>query len=67
MGLLVINSNSRDWSANGRLFMAVCLFTAGAVLYFADIVLSAAGIWAPAWQEYYINRGLYLIVCSYFA
>lgn len=56
----------------GSLWVATCLFAATAILYFADIILSALGISAPAWQQYYIDRGLYLIVfavpllyCSY--
>ena len=46
----------------GNLWVAVCLFAAGAILYFADIVLSAWGVSTPDWSEYFINRGLYLIL-----
>jgi PAS domain S-box-containing protein len=58
--------------AGGNMWAAACLFAAGAFLYFADITLTAIGISAPDWQEYFINRGLFLILfavpllyCSY--
>jgi len=54
------------------LLPAVLLFAAGAILYFADITLAAVGVSAPLWKEYFISRGLYLILfavpmlyCSY--
>lgn len=56
----------------GSLLPAVLLFAAGAILYFADITLAAVGVSAPLWKEYFISRGLYLILfavpmlyCSY--
>ncbi len=72
-----INSKKKDvGSANvnggGSLWPAVLLFAAGAILYFADITLAATGLSAPLWKEYFISRGLYLILfavpmlyCSY--
>ena len=54
------------------MWVAVCLFAACAIIYFADIILSAFGVAAPVWQQFYIDRGLYLVVfavpllyCSY--
>jgi len=56
----------------GRLWGTVCLFAACAILYFADIILSVFNVAAPVWQQFYVDRGLYLIVsaipvlyCSY--
>lgn len=56
----------------GNIWVAACLFAATTILYFADIILYSFGISAPAWQQYYIDRGFYLIVfavpllyCSY--
>ena len=58
---------------SGRtMWVAACLFAACSILYFADIILSAFGVAAPVWQQFYIDRGLYLVVfavpvlyCSY--
>lgn len=50
--------------ARSRQWIAPALFAAGAVLYFADIILAMSGVSAPGWQEYYVNRGLYLIFFS---
>ena len=59
-------------NGGGNMWAAMCLFAAGAILYFADITLAAVGVSAPLWQEYFISRGLYLILfavpmlyCSY--
>jgi len=49
-------------SGGGSLWVAVCLFAGIAILYFSDIILSVFGVSAPGWQEYFINRGLYLIL-----
>jgi len=48
----------------GNLWGAICIFAACAVLYFADILLSDSAVWATVWQEYFINRSLYLILFS---
>ena len=49
---------------SGNLWVAICLFAVCAILYFADIILSDTGVWATVWQEYFINRSLYLILFS---
>jgi PAS domain S-box-containing protein len=53
---------SGDLPARSGLRVAVCLFVVCAILYLADIVLYAWGVSAPVWQEYFISRGLYLIL-----
>ena len=71
------NSKKRDAESGNmpkgsNLWAAVLLFAAGAILYFADIMLAAVGVSVPFWKEYFISRGLYLILfavpmlyCSY--
>jgi PAS domain S-box-containing protein len=53
-----------ELAEGSHLWVTACLFAGTAILYFADIILYASGISAPAWQQYYIDRGLYLIVFS---
>jgi len=59
-------------SSRRTMWAAICLFAACAILYFADIILSVFNVAAPVWQQFYVDRGLYLIVfavpvlyCSY--
>jgi PAS domain S-box-containing protein len=59
-------------SSGRTMWIAVCLFATCAILYFADIILSVFNVAAPGWQQFYIDRGLYLVVfavpmlyCSY--
>jgi len=66
------DAGSANVNGGGSLWPVVLLFAAGAILYFADITLAAAGVSAPLWKEYFISRGLYLILfavpmlyCSY--
>jgi PAS domain S-box-containing protein len=67
-----IKATAVDRPGRRSLVIAIALFTACAILYFADIILALLGTQAAGWQEYYIDRGLYLIVfavpllyCSY--
>jgi PAS domain S-box-containing protein len=67
-----INGGSPGDKHGGGMLVAVSLFAACAILYFADILLSQLGISVAVWDEFLINRGLYLILfavpilyCSY--
>jgi len=59
-------------AGGSNLWVAVCLFAVSVILYFSDMIFSAFGVSVPVWQQYYVDRGLYLIVfavpllyCSY--
>ena len=56
------DAGSAKVNGGGSLWTAVLLFAAGAILYFADITLAAIGVSVPFWKEYFISRGLYLIL-----